>query len=65
MDVFLDLACPDSVAAWTTIKQVVWDYGFRTEFVFHILPMSKNQAVFDAAKVGLSGTKGKTNNSFE
>lgn len=50
VDVFLDLACPDSAAAWTTIKQVVWDYSFRTEFVFHILPLSQNQVVFDAAK---------------
>ena len=53
MDVFLDLAGPDSAAAWATISQVVWDYGFRTEFVFHVLPSPQNQVSFDAAKVSL------------
>ena len=51
VDVFLDLACPDSAAAWPTIKETVWGYGFRTEFVFHVLPTSQTQVAFDAAKV--------------
>lgn len=53
VDVFLDLAGPDSAAAWPTIRQVVWEYGFRTEFVFHILPAPRNEVAFYAAKVCL------------
>ena len=52
VDVYLDLACPDSAAAWPTVRQIVWEYGFRTEFVLHILPTSQSDVAFDAAKVG-------------
>ena len=59
VDVYLDLASPDSAAAWKTTWEVVSEHGFRTEFEFHILPILQNKIVFDAAKVGLSGTKKK------
>ncbi|CAN0445820.1 unnamed protein product, partial [Laminaria digitata] len=50
VDIFLDLACPESAVAWPTIKKIAWEYEFRTEMVFHILPMPRNQMAFDTAK---------------
>lgn len=51
VDISLDLACEDSAIAWTTLKQLVLEYEFRTKIVFHVLPMPQNQMAFDTAKV--------------
>lgn len=56
MDIFLDLACPDSAAAWPILKQTAEDYADVADFAFRIFPLPFNHFAFDAAKVmGVNG----------
>eukprot|EP00752_Nemacystus_decipiens_P002559 g2400.t1 len=50
VDVFIDLACPQSAAAWPTLKRIVREQRHRVDFVFHVLPMSEHPIGFFAAK---------------
>lgn len=51
VDVFIDLACQKSAAAWPTLKRIVRDQRSRVDFVFHVLPLSDYPIGYFAAKV--------------
>lgn len=50
VDVFIDLACAKSAAAWPTLKRIVREQRHRVDFVFHILPLSEYPIGYFAAK---------------
>jgi len=53
MDVYLDLACPDSKAAFPVLKQVADNYGSRLRLKLFIFPLPYHRNAHLAAIVSL------------
>jgi len=53
LKLFFDHLCPDSLAAWPVIQEVLKNYGSDLYFILHIFPLPYHRNAFFAAQGGL------------
>ena len=51
VEIYLDLSCTDSVAAWSTMAQVVEEFGDDVEFIYRLFPLPHDHIAFTIAQV--------------
>lgn len=51
VEIYLDLSCADSVAAWPTIANVVEEWGDHVEFIYRLFLLPDDHTAFTIARV--------------
>lgn len=51
VEIYLDLSCADSAAAWPTIAEVVEEFGDDAEFIYRLFALPHHQIGFTLAQV--------------
>lgn len=51
VEIFLDLSCPDTAAAWPTMSKAVEEWDDSVEFIYRLFPLPYHHGAFTIAQV--------------